>query len=75
MAARPRRLTAREVVRVLSQHDFDLIAQKGSHQKWRHPVTRKQVTVPMHWGRDLPIGTLHSIKKGSGLPEEVWEGA
>ena len=75
MAPRPRRLTAREVVRVLSQNGFELIAQKGSHQKWRHPDTRKQVTVPMHWGRDLPIGTLQAIKKGSGLSEEVWESA
>lgn len=74
MAPRPRRLTPREVVRILAANGFELLSQKGSHQKWRHPETRKQVIVAMHTGV-LPIGTLRSIQKGSGLPDEVWENA
>jgi len=75
MASRRRRLSAAEVARILASNGFALISQKGSHQKWRHAQTRKQVIVPVHSGAILPIGTLRSIQKGSGLPDEVWENA
>jgi len=66
------RLTARQVVTVLRRHDFELAATRGSHQKWRHPETRRQVIVPDRRGKVLPIGTLRSIMKGSGIPETEW---
>jgi predicted RNA binding protein YcfA (HicA-like mRNA interferase family) len=68
--ARTPRLTAAEVVRVLRRHDFHLVSQKGSHQKWRNEVTGKQVIVAHHKGKQLPIGTLRSIIEGSGLPND-----
>ncbi len=49
-----------------------LVGSKGSHQKWRNPQTDKQVIVPFHKGRDLPLGTLKSIIEGSGIPLEDW---
>ena len=58
--------TAKEVVRVLRQHGFALIGQKGSHQKWRH-ANGRQVIVPMHGNKPIPIGTLKSIVQGAGL--------
>jgi len=61
-----------EVIAILKQHGFILIAQKGSHQKWRNSETRKQVIVSYHKGKQLPEGTLRSIIKGSGIPEEIW---
>ncbi len=48
---------------------FSLVGQKGSHQKWRHQSGR-QVIVPDHGGKPLPIGTLKSIIEGSGLAVE-----
>jgi predicted RNA binding protein YcfA (HicA-like mRNA interferase family) len=62
---------ARDVVRVLQQHGFALVGQKGSHQKWRHPNGR-QVIVPVHGSKPIPIGTLKSIIEGSGLPVEAF---
>jgi predicted RNA binding protein YcfA (HicA-like mRNA interferase family) len=59
-------LTAKDVARVLSRHGFVLVGQKGSHQKWRHPNGR-QVIVPVHGSKPIPIGTLKSIIEGSGL--------
>ncbi|PPD57822.1 type II toxin-antitoxin system HicA family toxin [Dehalogenimonas etheniformans] len=59
------------VVKVLERHGFVLIAQRGSHQKWRSCVISKecrQVIVPFHQGHDLPTGTMKSIIEGSGLP-------
>jgi len=60
---------AKEVVKVLRKHSFVLIAQSGSHQKWRHENGR-QVIVAMHGGKPIPIGTLKSIIEGSGLDVE-----
>ena len=73
MSARRRRMTASEVISILGSHGFELVSQKGSHQKWRNPETRRQVIVPMHKGKDLPIGTLISIQRGSGIPDDVWK--
>jgi hypothetical protein len=58
----------------------------GSHQKWRHPLTGKQVIVAQHRGRMLPLGTMRAIIRGqrntsfgmvemSGLRLENSEGA
>ena len=63
------RLKAAEVVNILQQHGFVLISQRGSHQKWRNHSTGKQVTVPFHKGKELPLGTLRSIIDGSGFSE------
>jgi predicted RNA binding protein YcfA (HicA-like mRNA interferase family) len=66
------RLKPNEVIRVLRQNGFVLVGTKGSHQKWRNSATEKQVIVPFHKGRDLPLGTLKSIIEGSGIPLEEW---
>ena len=60
---------AKEVVRVLRQHGFQKIDQAGSHQKWRNAEGR-QVIVPFHGSKTIPIGTLKSIVEGSGLKPE-----
>lgn len=43
MPDRVPRLRANEVIRVLRQHGFTLVSQRGSHQKWRNDNTGKQV--------------------------------
>ncbi len=70
MAGKLPRLKASEVVRILERYGFILISQRGSHQKWRNQDTGKQVIVPYHKGKQLPLGTLRSIIEGSGIPEE-----
>lgn len=70
MAQKMPRLKADEIVKILQQHGFTLISQRGSHQKWRNQETGKQVIVPYHKGRQLPLGTLRSIIEGSGIHEE-----
>jgi predicted RNA binding protein YcfA (HicA-like mRNA interferase family) len=42
------------------------VAQKGSHVQFKHPAKQGRVTVP-HPKRDVPLGTLKSIEKQSGL--------
>jgi predicted RNA binding protein YcfA (HicA-like mRNA interferase family) len=64
------RLKAAEVIEVLKTYDFIFISQRGSHQKWRNPTTGKQVIVPSHKGKQLPLGTLKSIIEGSNIPTD-----
>ncbi len=67
MAGKIPRLTAFEVTKILEHYSFTLISQHGSHQKWRNTQTGKQVIVPNHKGKQLPLGTLRSIIEGSGV--------
>jgi len=73
MTPRLRRLTSREVEALLRSHGFELISQKGSHRKWRHPESNLQVIVPEHRGRPLPIGTLHQILSNAEIPDDEWK--
>jgi predicted RNA binding protein YcfA (HicA-like mRNA interferase family) len=60
---------AKQVFKVLRKHRFELLAQSGSHQKWRH-ANGRQVIVAIHGSKSIPIGTLKSIIEGSGLHVE-----
>ncbi|MER8763488.1 MULTISPECIES: type II toxin-antitoxin system HicA family toxin [unclassified Mesorhizobium] len=42
------------------------VARKGSHAQFKHKSKPGQLTVP-HPKRDIPIGTLKSIEKQSGV--------
>ena len=64
------RLKAAEVIEVLKKFGFIFVSQRGSHQKWRNPTTGKQVIVPSHKGKQLPLGTLKSIIDGSNIPAD-----
>ena len=72
MSPRIVRMTAREVEALLRAHGFRLVSQKGSHRKWRNPVSGLQVIVPEHRGRALPIGTLRNIMVNADIPETDW---
>ena len=74
MAMRIRRMNAREVESLLRRHGFQLMSEKGSHRKWRHPARRLQVIVPEHHGRQLPLGTLRNILVNAEIPETDWKG-
>lgn len=63
------RLKASELIRTLQKHGFKLVSQRGSHQKWRNAEAGKQVIVPYHKGKQLPLGTVRSIIEGSGISE------
>lgn len=53
-------LDGRSLVRLLERHDFIRVRSKGSHVRLRHCDGRVK-TVPVHAGRDPPVGTLRSI--------------
>jgi predicted RNA binding protein YcfA (HicA-like mRNA interferase family) len=60
------------VISILRQHGFLLAGSAGSHQKWRNDSSAKQVIVPYHRGRILPLGTMKAIIEGSGIDRAHW---
>ena len=59
-------MKSRDVIKALEAAGFEKVAQKGSHLQYKHPGRKGRVTVP-HPKRDLPLGTLKSIEKQSGV--------
>ncbi len=56
-------MTSNEIIRKLVEAGFQLVHQRGSHQKYRHPDGRTTVVpVPR---KDMPIGTIHAIEEQS----------
>jgi predicted RNA binding protein YcfA (HicA-like mRNA interferase family) len=45
---------------------FVIVAQKGSHVQLKHPAHTGRVTIP-HPKHELPIGTIVSIERQSGI--------
>jgi predicted RNA binding protein YcfA (HicA-like mRNA interferase family) len=60
------------VIAVLRRYGFLLVGTAGSHRKWRNLATAKQVIVPYHRGRILPLGTMKAIIEGSGIDPAAW---
>jgi predicted RNA binding protein YcfA (HicA-like mRNA interferase family) len=56
-----------EVLRLLQQDGWLLLAQKGSHRQFKHSSKPGRVTVPGKPSDDLALGTQTSILKQAGL--------
>ncbi len=54
-------LKARQVISFLQKQGFILAHQKGSHATYKHPLTQRRVTIPIHPGKDLKRGLLRGI--------------
>jgi predicted RNA binding protein YcfA (HicA-like mRNA interferase family) len=55
-----------DIIKALQADGWNQVAQKGSHVQFKHPTKPGRVTVP-HPRKDMPIGTLRSIEKQSGV--------
>jgi predicted RNA binding protein YcfA (HicA-like mRNA interferase family) len=60
-------MRSREVIKRIEAAGWYEVRQTGSHKQFRHPVKAGVVTVP-HPKQEMPIGTLKSISKQSGVP-------
>jgi predicted RNA binding protein YcfA (HicA-like mRNA interferase family) len=59
-------MDSRNVLSALKADGWREVAHEGSHVQLKHPTRKGRVTVP-HPKRDLPLGTLRSIERQSGL--------
>jgi predicted RNA binding protein YcfA (HicA-like mRNA interferase family) len=60
-------LKSRDIIRLLVQNGFQEERVTGSHHIFRHPISKKIVTVPIHGGKDIKTGTLKSIFRQAGI--------
>ncbi len=69
----PKRYSSKQITYVLRQHGFVLVAQKGSHAKFRRAgTTTLTVIVPMN-RKEIPFGTFRSIIRQAQLDEKYFE--
>ncbi len=56
-----------EMLRLLGDDGWVLVAQRGSHRQYKHPSKKGRVTVPGKPSDDLASGTQASILKQARL--------
>jgi len=59
-------MKSQDIIKALKSDGWVQVAQKGSHVQFKHPTKPGRATVP-HPKRDVPLGTLRSVEKQSGL--------
>ncbi|MEK7246948.1 MAG: type II toxin-antitoxin system HicA family toxin [Chloroflexota bacterium] len=63
-----RRVSGRELIRILEEFGWYIHRIRGSHHVMRHPdVPRVTLSVPAHGNQTLPVGTQVSILKDAGI--------
>jgi len=59
-------MESREIIKKLEQDGWYQVGVTGSHYHFKHPAKKGKVTVP-HPKKDIPLKTLKSIEKQSGV--------
>jgi predicted RNA binding protein YcfA (HicA-like mRNA interferase family) len=62
-------MKVREVIGMLEEDGWRLIATRGSHRQYKHRIKPGRVTVAGKASDDLAPGTLNSILKQAGLKD------
>jgi len=70
---RLRVFSGRELCRLLTQHGFQQVRQRGSHVVMQKRTDISTVTVPVPMHDEIRIGTLQSIIRQSGLARTLFE--
>ena len=56
-----------ELFKLLKNHGWFIIRQKGSHVILRHPAKSEQLTIPYHPGKEVKKGLLKAILKQTSI--------
>lgn len=59
-------MNSKDIIKALKKAGWFEVAKVGSHTQFKHETLKGRVTVP-HPKKDIPIGTLKSIEKQSGV--------
>ena len=62
---------ARDLQKVAKKLGFQMVRQKGSHARWKHPDGRA-TTIPVHGNSDIGSWLFHEILKQLGITEEIF---
>jgi len=66
-------LSGLEVCRILTQHGFVEVRQRGSHIIMQNKMENSTITIPVPKHKEIRAGTLLSIIRQSGLNRSVFE--
>lgn len=61
------RVDCDDLIRALKRAGFVPVRQRGSHLHLKRHSDNRRVTVPMHKGRIVPIGTLKAILRDADI--------
>jgi predicted RNA binding protein YcfA (HicA-like mRNA interferase family) len=56
-----------ELVRLLQEHGFRLIKEKGSIRYYGKAGWERLIRVDYHGAKEVPTGTCHAILKAAGI--------
>ncbi|MBK7642921.1 MAG: type II toxin-antitoxin system HicA family toxin [Planctomycetes bacterium] len=70
---RLRRLSGREVCKILEAYGFAEVRQRGSHVVMQRKLPGTTITVPVPDHREIKTGTLLSIIRQSQVPRAAFE--
>ncbi|HEY9005565.1 MAG TPA: type II toxin-antitoxin system HicA family toxin [Ohtaekwangia sp.] len=70
--AKLRILSGTEVCKILANHEFVQVRQKGSHIIMQRKTDSTTITVPVPNHKEIKLGTLQSIRQ-SGLSKSIFE--
>ncbi|SQI38619.1 YcfA-like protein [Leminorella richardii] len=59
-------MDSKNVIAMIEADGWYLVRIKGSHHQFKHPLKKGLVTVK-HTQKDIPLPTLKSIKRQSGI--------
>ncbi len=57
----------KEVRKALADAGWRVVRHRGSHEIWAHPDHEDRIVVAGKDGDTVPVGTLSSIRRASGL--------
>jgi predicted RNA binding protein YcfA (HicA-like mRNA interferase family) len=60
---------SRDIIRRLERDGIVLVSVRGSHHKFRHPISGR-VAIVTHPRKDIPAGTVRSIYVQAGWPKD-----
>jgi len=61
------RIDGQELIRALKRAGFEEQRQRGSHLHLRRAADGRRVTVPVHKGQIVPLGTLRAILRDADI--------
>jgi predicted RNA binding protein YcfA (HicA-like mRNA interferase family) len=71
--AKMRILSGRDVCRILAQHGYEEIRQRGSHIIMQKKIEESTITIPIPNHKEIRPGTLMSIIRQSRLDRSIFE--
>ncbi|MGA2497224.1 MAG: type II toxin-antitoxin system HicA family toxin [Tepidisphaeraceae bacterium] len=66
-------MSGRDACRILEEHGFRFVRQKGRHRIMQLALADTTITVPVPDHDELRVGTLLSVIRQSRLPRELFE--